>query len=221
MHSDQDAQNFEQVMAMKPAPDFVMPEVDVSTEVRNARKSDGQRYYDTFRPKAFHGFDAAHPLLASNVAAINSILSWEYESKGLLITGPTGKGKSRSCWELLRRLYAQEGLECRWYHSMDWLTELNECMKYGRDDAKGWVSDVAWRRVVFLDDWGQEANAKSREDWAQSWFFRFLDYRLERRLPLIITTNLTAKDIAQKNSDVRGDPLLRRLLEVCTVVKFT
>lgn len=216
----EDVKTLGEVMAIQPDPSFIQPETDVPAEVRKARMSDGARYYDRYRPKAFSGYDRNHPSLAANSAAIASILGWGYQDKGLLITGPTGKGKSRSCWELLRRLYAEEGHECRWYHAMDWLTELNECMKYGRDDAKGWVSDVAWRRVIFLDDWGQEANSKSREDWAQSWFFRFLDYRLERKLPIIITTNLTAKDIADKNSDVRSDPLLRRLLEICTVVKF-
>jgi DNA replication protein DnaC len=79
---------------------------------------------------------------------------------------------------------------------------------------------LAWRKVVFIDDWGQEANLKSRENWAEGWFFRFVDYRIERGLPLIITTNLTAKDIARKEGDVRGDPLLRRLLEMSDVVKF-
>lgn len=216
-----EAQTLADVMAIKPEPTYIQPVADVPAEVRRARMTDGKRYYDRFRPSAFEGFKVDHPSLVANSAALASVLHWKYQDKGLLITGPTGKGKTRACWELLRRLYAEEGNECRWYHTMDWLTELNECIKYGRDDAKGWVSDVAWRRVVFLDDWGQEANTKAREDWAQAWFFRFLEYRLERKLPIIITTNLTAKDIAQKNSDVRGDPLLRRILEICTVIKFT
>jgi len=215
-----EAQTLAEVMAIKPASDYRPLTTDVPAEVKEARKRDGARYFAQYCPQAFRDFNPRHPDLPPNKAAIASVLGWGYQDKGMLLTGPTGRGKTRSCWQLLNRLYAQEGHECRWMHAMDFFTSLHECMKYGRDDAKGWVSDVAWKRVIFIDDWGQEANTKAREDWAQSWFFRFIDYRLERHLPLIITTNLTAKDIAQKNTDLRGDPLLRRLLEVCNVVRF-
>jgi len=53
-------------------------------------------------------------------------------------------------------------------------------------------------------------------------FFRMLDLRLGARpaRPLIITTNLTAAQIAAGQAGVRADPLLRRLLDLCEVVKF-
>lgn len=215
-----DAQLLSDVISMKPPPEYKPEERDVAVEVREARKRDGLAYFNKFCPDAYKTFDLGHRSVADNSSAINLVRQYRYSPKGLLLTGPTGKCKTRVSWQLLKRLYAEEGNECRWYHAMDFFTELHECIKYGRDDAKGWISDVAWRRVVFIDDWGQEANIKSREEWAQSWFFRFLDYRLERRLPLIITTNLTAKDIASKEGEVRSDPLLRRLLEICDVVKF-
>lgn len=209
------------VMNLKPPEKPVTYTDTASPEyVREIRRKDGAKYFDRFCPVAYKTFDPQHPAMAANEAAIASVLGWGYQDKGLLLTGPSGKGKTRSTWQLLNRLYAKEGYVCRWFHSVDFFSELNECIKYGRDDAKGWVEGVAWNRIIFIDDWGQEANTKAREDWAQSWFFRFLDLRLERKLPLIISTNLSAKDIAEKNNDLRGDPLLRRLLEICTVVKF-
>ena len=182
--------------------------------------TDGMRYFEQFCPVAYKEFDPEHPNLIKNRDAINAVLSYQFSTKGLLLTGPTNKGKTRVAWQLLKRLYADDGVECRWYHSMDFFSKLQEFVSYGRDDAREWVSAVANRRVVFIDDLGQEANLKSREEWAEGWFFRFLDWRLERKLPLIITTNLTAKDIANKQGDIRSDPLLRRMLDVCDVVKF-
>lgn len=216
-----DAKLLADVMALKPDAEFTPIDSSTPEYIANIRKQDGARYFAKFCPEPFKNFDRERPDILANRIPISLVLNWQYQNKGLLLSGPTGKGKSRACWQLLKRLYAEEGNECRWYHAMDFFTELHECVKYGRDDAKGWVSDVAWRKVVFIDDWGQEANLKAREDWAQSWFFRFLDYRLERQLPVIITTNLSGKEIASRETEVRGDPLIRRLLEICTVLKFT
>ncbi|MCJ7823953.1 MAG: ATP-binding protein [Anaerolineales bacterium] len=194
--------------------------IDIPLFIKEARKGDGMRYFEHACPSQYRDFDKGHPDIVKNSAQVDAVLAYQFSPKGMLLTGPTGKGKTRSCWQLLRRLYAEDGIECRWWHAMDFFTELQDQVKFGRDDAKGWVSDLAWRKIVFIDDWGQEANLKSRESWAEGWFFRFVDYRIERGLPLIITTNLTAKDIARREGDVRGDPMLRRLLEMCEVVKF-
>lgn len=205
-----------------PYPEPVSPSepIDVTAFVKDARKRDGNGYFDRFCPSAYKDFNPDHPDIRKNAHAIQTVLNYKIGTKGLILTGPTNLGKTRVLWQLLRRLYAENGVECRWYHAMDFFTELQECIKYGRDDAKGWVDSVAWRRCVFLDDIGQEANLKSREDWAEGWFFRFLDLRLERKLPLFITTNLTAKDMAHRQNDIRSDPFLRRVLDICDVVKF-
>lgn len=205
---------------VKPDPSFTPPDSSTKEYIQGVRRRDGERYFDRFCPEAYRSFDVTHHSISPNRAQISRVITWEPQAKGMLLSGPTGRGKTRACWQLLKRLYAEQGVECRWYHAMDFFTELHECIKYGRDDARGWIEAVAWRNVVFMDDWGQEVNLKAREDWAQSWFFRFLDLRLERRLPLIITTNMGAKDIAERNNNLRGDPLIRRLLEVCEIVKF-
>ena len=214
----------------KPIGDFVMPEFlaelpppkpfDTEAFMRSEVCNDGVRYFDRYCPPAYKTFDQNHPGLASNAKSVETTLAYKFNSRGLLLSGPTNKGKTRTCWQLLRRLYGEDAVECRWYHAMDFFTQLQECVKYGRDDAKGWISDLAWRKMVFIDDLGQEANLKSREDWAEGWFFRFLDLRIERALPLVITTNLTAKDMARKQNDIRSDPFLRRVLDVCDVVRY-
>lgn len=157
--------------------------------------------------------------LAPFAASWRTILAWKGGRKGLLATGVSGRGKSRSMWALMRQL-AEEGRESRYFTAASWFSQLQGFVNYGRDEALGWVSATAAVPIVFVDDLGQEALQASKQDWAQGWFFQFCDMRLGRGLPLFITTNQTAKELAGDAGSLRGDPLVRRLLELCDVVKF-
>ena len=115
----------------------------------------------------------------------------------------------------------EEARDIRYFHASDWFSTLQGCLNYGRDDARGWVDAVARRPVVYIDDLGQEAIQTARSEWAMSWFMRFLDIRVSERLPLYVTTNLDAQGIAERGaSSVRGDPMVRRLIEICEPIKF-
>ncbi len=162
--------------------------------------------------------DWQHPALVSHSAQIEKVLAWRFQMRGLLVSGSTGKGKSRAMWSLMKRL-AKEGREIRYYTASAWFSTLQGNVNYGRDEAAGWVNAVARAPIVFLDDLGQEAVATSKQEWCAGWFFQFLDIRLGHGLPLFITTNLTAPEMAGHNA-VRANPMLRRLLEMCEVVKI-
>jgi DNA replication protein DnaC len=111
----------------------------------------------------------------------------------------------------------------RYYFAGDWFSELQKNVSYGRDDARGWVEASAARPLVILDDLGQEALLNARAEWASDWFFRFIDLRIGWGLPLIVSTNLNAVEMArglQGREGVGREPLMRRLVEICDVVKF-
>ena len=81
-------------------------------------------------------------------------------------------------WALMQRLGCGDGHDVRYWSASDWFTTLQENIRFGRDEARGWVNTVARRHIVFIDDYGQEAMQSSREDWARGWFFQFLDIRV-------------------------------------------
>jgi DNA replication protein DnaC len=157
-----------------------------------------------------------------NAAAIATVRGWQHGKRGILASGPTGLGKTRAIADLYRRLACEEGRDVRYFNAADWFAALGAQVKYGRDDAAGWVREMARKPIFILDDLGQEAVQKSHEEWAQSWFFRFLDIRREHGLPLIVSTNLSAEQITGRHDrrNLRADPLLQRLLDLCEVVKF-
>jgi len=186
-----------------------------------ARKRDAIARFDSAVPPAMRESDWGHAGMAANRAQIERVLAHQVGAKGLLLSGRTGRGKTRSMWALMRRLAHEEARDIRYFHAGDWFATLQGCLNYGRDDARGWVDAVARRPVVFIDDLGQEAIQTARSEWAMSWFMRFLDIRVSERLPLYVTTNLDAQGIAERGaSSVRGDPMVRRLIEICEPVKF-
>lgn len=174
----------------------------------------GGKYVDT---------DWGHPSMVKNRAQIEQIKAWQFGERGILASGPTGVGKTRAITALYRRLACEEGRDIRYFNAADFFAALGSQVKYGRDDAQGWVRSIALRPVFILDDLGQEAVQKSQEEWAQSWFFRFLDIRREHGLPLIVSTNLSAQQITGRHDrrNLRADPLLQRLLDLCEVIKFS
>ena len=186
-----------------------------------ARKRDAIARFETAVPPAMRESDWGHAGMAANRAQIERVLAHQVGAKGLLLSGRTGRGKTRSMRALMRRLAHDEARDIRYFHAGDWFAQLQGCLNYGRDDARGWVDAVARRPVVFVDDLGQEAIQTARSEWAMSWFMRFLDIRVSERLPLYVTTNLDAQGIAERGaSSVRGDPMVRRLIEICEPIKF-
>ena len=156
----------------------------------------------------------------ANLSAVKQVREWKRGSKGLLLTGPTGRMKTRAMVALIGRLMTEDGIDVVAYKAVDWFAKLQGRINYGKDEALGWVEAVAKRPIVYIDDLGQQAVLSTREEWSQGWWFDFCDRRIELGLPLLVTTNLTAKEIAQSQTEVRGDPLLRRLIELCEPVKF-
>jgi DNA replication protein DnaC len=186
-----------------------------------ARKRDAIARFDSAVPPTMRESDWEHAGMLANRAQIERVLAHQVGAKGLLLSGRTGRGKTRSMWALMRRLAHDEARDIRYFHASDWFSQLQACLTYGRDDARGWVDAVARRPVVYIDDLGQEAIQTARSEWAMSWFMRFLDIRVSERLPLYVTTNLDAQGIAERGaSSVRGDPMVRRLIEICEPIKF-
>lgn len=190
--------------------------------VREARLKDATNRFYADIGGEYLDTDWQHPSMKANRVQIERIKSWQFGKRGILASGPTGLGKTRAITALYRRLACEEGRDVRYFNAADFFASLGAQVKYGRDDAQGWVKSIATRSIFILDDLGQEAVQKSQEEWAQSWFFRFLDIRREHGLPLILTTNLSAPQIAGRHDrqNLRADPLLQRLLDLCEVVKF-
>lgn len=196
------------------------------TYLSRALRSAARQRWEQACPPDMQESDWSHPSMQPFAAQIRQVLAFPATGpKGLCAAGETGYGKSRAMWALMRRLACDEGRDVRAYAAIDWFNTLESHVSFGRDEARGWVEAVARRPVVFIDDFGQEALQVSRQSWAMSWFFRFLDIRLGERLPLYMTTNLRSGELAtsanaRSAASIRGDPLVRRLSDLCEFIRF-
>lgn len=231
--SEHDLNPFQAAKALKEVSDLPVPQADYYGKptdfdlkfIANAKAQAARERWENACPVEMRESDWEHQRMKPNAALIAAVLAHVPSKKGLICSGATGRGKTRAMWQLMRRLACDEGKDVRCWQAIDWFTALQLQVSYGRDMAQGWVQATARRPIVFIDDLGQEAMQSARSEWAMSWFFRFLDIRVGDGLPLYVTTNLTADQMiapgsARGASAIRGDPLVRRLMDLCEAVKF-
>ena len=152
----------------------------------------------------------------------NEIAPYSYSWKGLLFTGPTGKGKTRSMLKILQKLYIGEYLdmEIKYPETFEWEI-VNACAKGGGSatELMNRLSDVP---VLAIDDF---LAAKITER-VRGFLFGLFDARVRNGKPTFFTTQLTGKEVINKLSGSTPDSrktaqaFLRRLGENCKIVKF-
>lgn len=140
------------------------------------------------------------------------MLNWQYGFPGLLIAGPTGRGKTRALLALLERLMCRESLDTTCWFAQDLAVRIANEVTYGRDNAQAFIRAVASHKLLVIDDLGQESVVRSQEERVDSWLFDLLDRRLSARLPCLVTTNLPADALT---AGLKHEPFVRRLLELC------
>lgn len=202
-----------------------MPRIDPEEDTRRRIKQARTELWHRTCPSDYKDSDWDYPRLRPWREQIERVKAWNPVpgGKGLLLSGPTGRGKTRSLFALLKRLQCDEARDVGYWKAIDWFVALSKYLNYGRDDATGFVRACAQRPIFVLDDIGQEAIDRAREGWAMAWFFELLDTRLGERRHTLIATNISANQIAgtDDKAEIRTEPLVRRLLDLCEIVHFT
>jgi DNA replication protein DnaC len=181
------------------------------------RQRERQHRADMFRqscPPLYQHTDPAQ-LPQDKLAAVNA---WKYGPKGLLLVGPTGTGKTRCAWELLRRLI-HEGRSVRVFDGLGWGVAVSAAFGELATTAD-WLDRVCKADVLFIDDLFKVKMTEAQEQAAYGVFER----RTNHLLPIICTMNSTGRMILERMTDQgradRGEPLIRRMAEFCEVVTF-
>jgi IstB-like ATP binding protein len=151
--------------------------------------------------------------LGYDVCWLRDILAWQYGSQGLVISGPTGVGKSRVMWLLLQRLLDQEHRSAVLLNAVRFRTTLQLA---GRDGTtEEFVRRLIRTDLLYWDDLGQMHLTGS----ASEMLLHVVEERSSSEMPILATTQYSGEGIdAQFERREMGKAIRRRLNEFCRVV---
>ena len=139
-------------------------------------------------------------------------MQWD-AAGGLLLKGPTGTGKTRTAYQILKHLLYQDKRVMA-YDFIQFGVEATEAAYETR--LSSWLTPLLSVDALLLDDLGKNAITKRV---AES-LFKVVSHRMEHNLATIITCNLNGGQLMKMLPPDMGPALLRRLREYCEVVVF-
>lgn len=165
---------------------------------------------------------ATPPRFQEAKATVPEVISWadkaltDGASAGaLLVTGPTGTGKTHEAYGALRRIAAggPERYELITVNSADMYGNLRPSQVMGAAERE--LRRLSRVQFLLVDDFG---TAKTSE-WTEEITYRLINYRYNHCLPTIITSNLPARDDQGPDlSDFVGARVASRLAEMVTTL---
>lgn len=164
-----------------------------------------------------------------NADALKLLKNWrEGDDFGFLLYGPAGTGKSHLGFSLMRVIldghlkklekfrpwnepaqFEREGFDRRRLPHYESVASLLSKLRGTSGELSPRVMDSS---TLFLDDLG----AESITEWSREIFFRLFDHRLNRRLPVIVTSNLSLNEL----KDRMHERVVSRMLGLCVPLEI-
>lgn len=170
---------------------------------------------EIFAEATFENFDVTDSNRANYKYCLNYAKKFNqmYESgQGLLLYGSVGTGKSFAAACIANALMGD--LRTVVMTSLVKLLQQISAFdnKYSEEDL---INDLMKPSLLILDDLGAERNT----DFALEKVYNIIDSRYRSKKPLILTTNLSIKDM-KESTDTRYSRIYDRIFEMCYPMKF-
>lgn len=189
-------------------------------EAEEKRKRDRLQYLDSMRRTGFPDAEMREWIFTKsdhtdqkneNIARryVANFDAMRSQGTGLLLCGSVGTGKSFLAAAIANELINQ-GTPCLMTNFSRIISRVSE--KFGGDQK--YLDDLNRFDLLIIDDLGSERDTEFT--WEK--VMNVVDARYRAGLPLIITTNLTLKDLADP-SDIRRQRVFSRLKEMCVFLE--
>ena len=137
------------------------------------------------------------------------------QNLGLLFWGKPGNGKTFAAGCIANGLLESEDLHAPTVKMTTFGTILNKLPGMSAQDKEWYLNGFLTCGLLILDDFGMERQT----DYAREQVFSIIDGRYLSRRPLIVTTNLSLKELKHPN-DMGQQRIFDRVLEMCIPVCF-
>lgn len=164
-----------------------------------------------FREWTFENDRSNNPKMELGKAYVKNWQQIKELNQGYLICGPVGTGKSFFAGCIANALMDQ-GIPVMMTNFSKILNELNNRFE-GRNELIGHLVSYP---LLIIDDLGIERDSP----YALEMIFNIIDRRYCIKKPLIVTTNLTLRELTSPTLDISHQRIYSRLLEMCMPVIF-
>lgn len=151
--------------------------------------------------------------------AAKAVLEWRIEDGlGLLITGITGGGKTRTVYLLAKRLCLEEGHKIQFWNCIKLRQAISNAARSDDHNARArFMRQLLSGGVLILDDLGQMASTPSSEEAC----LEIIEDATAAGVRIIATSQFTGeKFIAAFKKPETGQAIVRRLEETTRPIKF-
>jgi DNA replication protein DnaC len=150
----------------------------------------------------------------SNHAKIIAIAEWQNYPRGLVVVGPTGRGKTRSVWAALRPKW-WSGAKIKHVTAFKMAQHATKALT-DHENGEKVIGSYVSADVLFLDDLGKRLTPATSQ-----FLFEIVERRTSANKPIIATSNEDYRTLAEKIDDGSGtmsEPIIRRLEEFCDLI---
>ena len=134
--------------------------------------------------------------------------------RGVLLTGESRTGKTRTAWMLARNWYCSKDVSLLWYNGGSFSRAMAD--KYGDGKAESWHEDLKRAGILLLDDIFKARLTEAVQDA----LFSVVEDRMAYMLPTILTLNNDAGGLSSALSPDLVVPMVERLKESSDVFVF-
>jgi len=143
--------------------------------------------------------------------SVYRVANWDWSSRGLILIGGSGTGKTLSMWLAFKKL-EKDGKKPMFFTAV----EISRYLSAHAKDLR--AAKSLWKcSILMIDDLGKEKITPA----ASALFWELVDQRYGNRLPMIISTRFQGKAFTDRFAEpTLGEDIRRRLKDMSSVVLF-